>query len=56
MYGWRLFGIRILPSSLWCVSIKAAKILGVANPDPFKVCKKSVFPSEFLYLIFPLLD
>ena len=36
--------------------MKAAKILGVANPDPFNVCIKLVLPSAFLNLIFPLLD
>ena len=46
----------ILPSLFWCVSSNAAKILGVANPDPFNVWTKSILPSEFLNLIFPLLD
>ena len=42
-YGTSTSGIFTLPSFCWPFSRIAAIVLPIANPLPFKVCKKVVF-------------
>ena len=55
VYSHKVSGISILKSSFWYVSSIAIIILGRANPDPFNVCKYSVFDlGVFLNLVLDL--